>query len=131
MTVPTTEVIVFPDVEQLVIDGIAPELAARGWVVPVTTRTPNPRPAEYVRVIRTGGVRVNLVLERAQITVEAFAEREARAERLAALVRGILPTLEAAYDVDEFSAPGNLPDPTTAQHRYTATYGVLVRGAAA
>lgn len=132
----TREVIVFPDVEQLVIDGLTPELETLGFSVPVATRVPDPRPDEFVRVIRTGGSRVNLVVEAAQITVEAYAARESRAERLAALCRGILPALDVVngvqvYGVDEFAAPANLPDPRTTQHRYSATYAVRVRGAAA
>jgi hypothetical protein len=125
------EVIVFPDVEQLLIDELKPALAARGWAVTVSSRVPSTRPAEFVRLMRTGGVRRGLVLDDAQVTVEAWAKSESRAVELAQLCRGLLPTFDPVYGVAEFSAPANLPDPTTAQVRYTATYRVTVRGYAA
>lgn len=122
------EVIVFPDVEQLLVDAYKTELAARDWNVPVGTKVPTQRPAEFVRIIRTGGTRRGLVLDDAQVTVEAWGQRESRTSQLAQLCRGLLPTFDFVYGVDEFAAPANLPDPTTSQVRYTATYRVTVRG---
>lgn len=130
------EVILFPDAEHLVTTYLSAQLHALGLPIPVVTRVPASRPGTFVRVMRTGGVRRSLILDNPQITVEAWAETEADAIVLAAWCRGILEsaqTIETVpiYDVAELSGPANLPDPKTAQTRYTATYMLLVRGHAA
>ena len=131
------EVIVFPDAEQVLCDWLEPALAARGTAVPVTTRVPSPRPARFVRVIRTGGVRATLVTDAPQVTVESFAGTEAAAAALAQLCRALLnaaPGQVAAavvYKVVELAGPQNLPDPLTDQIRYTQTFEIHLRGAAA
>jgi hypothetical protein len=81
---------------------------------------------------------VGLVVDSAQITVEAWAQHDTDAEDLALACRAIVGAMEATvvggvtiYDVSEFSGPGLLPDPQTDQSRYTFTTSVQVRGAAA
>lgn len=132
-----TEILRSPDVEQLLVDALPAALAELGISVPVSSAVPNPRPGEFVRVIRTGGVLGDVfVIDKASVTVEAWASRESRAYEIADACRGVLHALPAreglavtVYRVEEFAAPANLPDPTSAQHRYTATYAVHTRRA--
>ena len=78
----TNEAIVFPDATELVVDYLRTELTARSETAVVHVRVPNPRPAELVRVRRTGGTLTNLVTDAATLTVETWA--------------AFLPTLQAS-----------------------------------
>lgn len=137
----TTEIVVFPDVEQLLCDYLTATLPAH-WTVPgggvlkVGTRVPNPRPAEFVRLFVTGGAQRDLAVDTPRVTVDAYAERESRAHDLAAICRGLIHAIDTVdgvqfYRIESGSRPQNLPDPTTGQTRYTATYSLDYRGAAA
>lgn len=97
--------------------------------VPVGTAVPSTRPPEFVRVLRTGGLKESVISEAAQITVEAWAQTEARASDLLSTARAILNAADATlFGVHEFSGPINLPDPTTAQIRFTMTFQIRARG---
>jgi hypothetical protein len=136
MTAP--EVIVFPDVEQVLCDWLTTALTAHGQAVPVSTRIPNPRPAKFVRLIRTGGtVGPVLVLDGPIVAIEAWAATESQAAALLQLTRGLIATLPGQdiggvtfYRVTEVGGPGNLPDPVSDQARYTYTVSILLRGQA-
>jgi hypothetical protein len=89
-------------------------------------------------VFRTGGPRLNLVVDSAQVTVEAWAADDVAAHDLAQAARAVIGGMEGTsvggtlvYHVDEFSGPGNLPDPESNQSRYTWTMSVNTRGVAA
>lgn len=89
-------------------------------------------------MFRTGGPRVNIVTDAAQLTIEAWGNADADAHDLAQACRAVLIGLEATvtggvtiYGYDEFSGPAFLPDPDSAQSRYTWTATVNVRGEAA
>jgi metal-dependent amidase/aminoacylase/carboxypeptidase family protein len=133
------ERILFPDAVAAVVGALNDQLDDLGFSgVPVRSRVPNPRPARFVTVFRTGGPRVNVVTDSAQITVEAWAASDHDAHDLAQAARAILNSLEATvtggatvYGVDEFSGPAYLPDPESAQPRYTWSASVNIRGAAA
>lgn len=131
------DVIVFPDVEQIIGDWLADQLAARGIDAPVGTRAPDPRPGRFVVVQRTGGPRANLVTDAPLIIVESWADQEGAAHDLAQVVRGLLHTAPGrvpaatVYRVQETGGPGNLPDPVSPQARYTQTFEIRLRGAAA
>jgi hypothetical protein len=128
------EVVVFPDAVYEVASYLAAKLAARGNTAPVVSRVPDPRPAAFVRVLRTGGPRRNLVVDDAQITVEAWALTDEAAQDLAQLCRGILlasPGDGLIRDVDEVGGPGLQPDPDTDTPRYVFTHVVALRGSAA
>jgi hypothetical protein len=122
------ELITYPDVEALVVAVLAAGFAALDEDdLKVSTRVPNPRPAEFVKVICGGGLDETMVSEAAQITVEGWAKTEARAFELCDLARAIL----RAQDSDlrgarGFAYPQNLPDPVTDQVRYTSTGDVRV-----
>jgi len=97
----------------------------------VGTTVPATRPSEFFRVLRTGGPKETLKSEAAQITVEAWAGTEARASDLLSTARAILNAADAQlFGVREFSGPANLPDPTTAQIRFTMSFQIRARGTA-
>lgn len=99
----------------------------------VRTRVPNPRPAEFYRLIRTGGIMPVPVIDRPQLTLEAWASSEARAARMQQVGRGILHGLRetddglTVYGCSEIAGPADLPDPLSGQFRSTGTYLVSVR----
>jgi hypothetical protein len=132
-----TQVVLFPDAEQLVCDWLPAQLTANSRTAPVVTRVPSPRPAEFVRVLRAGGPQLNRVQDQPTLVIEAWAARESLAASLAELARGLLKSLEGqrvggvmVYRVAEVGGPVNLPDPDSAQARYVLTLSMLLRGTA-
>lgn len=130
------EVITFPDVEAVAQDYLRGELTAAGDSAQVVTEIPKSRPARMVKLIRTGGARVNLVLEDAQLTVECWDTRRDGAHDLAQIVRGLLWAMPdrypavTTYRVQELGGIAELPDPDTANPRYTFTVIITIRGSA-
>jgi hypothetical protein len=125
------ELIEFADVEALVIEAITDDFTTSNPGVPAATKVPNPRPEEFIRVIRAGGPRETLISENAFVLVEAWAATEARAVKLLNRARAVLFAQDGAlFGVTEIGGPSNLPDPTTSQVRYTSTLGVRARGTA-
>lgn len=128
-------VALFPDAPERIADAIqVRHRAAFGSQLVTTNRTPNPRPAEFVKVIGVGGVRRDLVTDVPTLAVEAWAASRSRAAALAQEVRAIIHSLEGAtfagytvQDVDEYAGPGDLPDPLSDQSRYSGTYAVTIR----
>jgi hypothetical protein len=90
-----------------------------------------------VKVNRTGGPRLDLVREQAQVTFECWDAELQDAHDLAQLVRGliwVMPGRYAAtttYKVGELGGLANLPDPATENPRYTFTVLITTRGQAA
>lgn len=134
-----TELILFPDVEALIISYFNTELPAYGIDAKSFSAVPENRPDAFFRVMRTGGPATDFFIDTAQMTIESWAEDEdvaynngkyARALLHRALSDGVMDGV-AIYDVKEFVGFQNLPDPTSAQIRYTATIAVSVRGTAA
>jgi hypothetical protein len=120
------EAVLFRDVEALVCAFLRKPLLG---TIQIGIRVPSPRPAEFIRVLRTGGPQETLVSEAAQITIEAWAQTEARASLLLSQCRALLNAAdETIYGVREFSGPANLPDPLSAQLRYTMSFQVRARG---
>lgn len=104
--------------------------------VPCSLNVPNPRPSAWLRVLRTGGPRVDVVTEDAQLTIESWADSAATAEDNANRARQRLQQIRntnvggiPVYRVAEFSGPAYLPDPDSYQPRWTFTVALLVRGA--
>lgn len=130
------QLVIFPDVEDLVRGYLASQLAQiEPDALVVAGSLPKDLPAKSVRVRRTGGPSDSVVLDRAQITVECRATIERKAAALAANVRAVVnalgrdPTAVNVGRVAEFSGPYLDPDPVNPkQSRYTATYQVTVRG---
>jgi hypothetical protein len=104
---------------------------------PVSSNVPNPRPAEFVTVRRTGGPRASKVSDRPQVTVEAWSTDPESAHDLAQLCRSQVTAMAdgtnrsgvIVYRVDEFAGPADLPDPDSRQSRFTFTLSVHSRTA--
>lgn len=133
----TAPAVVFPDVAALTITFLRAELVAHGDDAEVHQRVPDPRPARFVTIVRGGGPRDSLVVDRPTIFVEAWAQTDADAHDLAQLARALIHTMTGAahdgiavYRIDEFSGPATLPDPDSGQPRATFTLSLRVRGAA-
>lgn len=98
-------------------------------------RVPNPRPSEFYRVLRVGGVTRERVMDDATVVVEAWAPTDQEADDLAQLARAHLLALvntdidgTLVYRVTDVAAPSNFPDPISGVSRVTATYTVTTRG---
>ena len=130
------ELISFPDPESVVVSFLTARNVSGSFAgVKAFTEVPNPRPVEFVRVLLLGGYQGNLVTDVPRLAVEAWGNSKARAQALAAKCRQDIDA--AARDgrmgsatlhrVNVVSRPQNLPDPATAQYRYTATYELSLR----
>jgi len=123
--------VTFPDAAALVIGHLR-------TVVPNLTfahDVPNPRPAVFVRVFRTGGPKATIVTDAAQLSIESWAPDVDVAIANAMTVRAQLNDMPgrtvagvAVYRVDELSGPAELPDVVSTSRRITWTVAVHVRG---
>lgn len=132
------EVVIFPDVEDLLVTYLTAELAARSDPATVHTTVPNPRPDRFVLVPRVGGPKASLVVDNPTIGIECWAATAGQALGLCQLVRGLVHALPGRtvagvpfYRTSEFAGPANLPDPASNQSRYILTVSLRVRGTAA
>lgn len=122
-------VVVFPDAVLVVIQYLRPIIKTS-----VYSRVPNPRPPEFVRVERLGGIRRNLILDRPRIDVECWADSEEGAADLSATVRAHVLAMAGkrgdttVYDVAEVSGPMWLPDSESGQPRYSFAVEFSTRG---
>lgn len=114
----------FPDSEKLVVRFLAMKLHP----LHVGTKVPRTRPAEFVRVWRTGGASANRVLDQPILTVQAWGSnshelirqcREALMNEytLLPLVRGVSEVTGPYYD----------PDPGSNEDRYSCSLQFQVR----
>ena len=125
--------IVDPDVEHLLIDHLAVALPASGFPdIPVSDRVPQ-QGVESVVLIRTGGVRRDMVTDQAQISVDVRAGTNSRAMAIAQQVRALINDLWATivggfqiYDVNELSGPYSNPG-SSDWCRYSQTFLIQIR----
>lgn len=130
--------ILFPDAAALACTVLASGLPEHGFAgTPTGTRVPAQRPAQFVRVLRTGGLMDTAVTDWAQLTIESWADEEETAQDLAQMCRALImgsvgSTVNGSTVIayGEMSAPQNLPDPTSAQPRYSFTIRLRLRGQA-
>lgn len=121
----------FPDSAAAVISVVDAAVAE-----PVRSRPPNPRPAAFVTVRRVGGVRRNLVVDEATLSVEAWAATEQAAHDLAQQARAAIHAAQGTvvagygtcYRSDEVGGPVWDPDPESEQARYSFSVSVAFRG---
>lgn len=120
--------ILLPDVEALTIQTLNAGFSTAMPGVRWSTRIPDPRPAQFGRLFRIGGVRETLISEQAALSLEGWGESEVTAFAILRLARGILHDQDGAlFGVVEGGGPANLPDPLSSQSRYTMTVTVRVR----
>ena len=122
-----SEAIVFPDAEGILVSALKARLT-----VPVVTKVPATRPASFVRLVRVGGGRANLVTERPIIVFECWAATGPAAERLSALVHAHVFALapDTVRRVREVAGRQSFPDPLSESPRYQFTVQIDTRGAA-
>lgn len=128
--------VIFADIEELLIGYLSEQLALYSLDTPVATRIPSPRPDSCVVLMRTGGIPPTIISDDAQVAVECRAPSEHEAASLSALVRGLMHAAEGElidgvmiYRVGEASGPSNYPDSTTPdQARYTQLFTIHYRG---
>lgn len=99
--------------------------------VKVHTAVPATRPKTFVRAWRTGGAADNRIVERAQITVQAWGESTVTASELASVCRDALfnryTAMPLVRGVQEITGLYFDPDPGTGIPRYTFTVVLTVR----
>ncbi|WP_348245922.1 hypothetical protein, partial [Salmonella enterica] len=82
--------VTFPDIAITLADYLAPALAARGVTVPVVAEVPDPRPDRFVRVVRIGGPRANLITDTPRVVAECWDLSCAGAADLASVTRALI-----------------------------------------
>src|SRR5699024_7120990 len=129
-----TEVVAFPDVEAVMVAGLAGALESRGDSATVAPKFMDGR---HVRVSRIGGTRWNIVTDRPMLLCECYDANETDASDLARLARALvwaMPGSEVSgawvRRVVEVSGPQSYPDPDTRLPRYQLTVQVSLRGEA-
>ena len=130
------EAIVFPDAVALLRTHLLAIPAITAIVGSnISGDVPADRPATFLQLTRTGGVRHDLVVDDPQITVDSWAGTQANAMVLAQLARAYLGAMEgtvvggvAVYGVTEISGPFDLPDPDSQAARVRQTFQIGLRG---
>jgi hypothetical protein len=119
-------VIRFPDIEGVLVSFL------RAANIAASTKVPNPRPSEFVRLRRTGGVRSGPVTDTPLVDFEVYAATDVKAQELGERVRGLISEREGiqanVYRVGEVGGLANLPDPDTTESRYVFKAEFRVRG---
>ncbi|WP_136051202.1 hypothetical protein [Microbacterium sp. K36] len=117
----------FPDIEAMVRQFLLPIAAPHKVVVIV----PADRPGTFVRLFRNGGAASNRIVDRPQVTVEAWAPDSATASDLLNRCRTALlndlARLPLVRGVDEINGPYWTPDPDSETPRYRLTVQITVR----
>lgn len=135
----TKQVIVFPDVEALLIADLNTAYTANATYSTVranVTIPADPQPALFTRLYRIGGARTSVVSERATVLVECYGLTTVTASALARFTQARLLAVDELqgvpmYEPELVTGLANLPDPTLPRfERYTFTYSVGARGTA-
>lgn len=102
--------------------------------VPVSSRVPSPRPAEWIQIREVGGAQLRPVREAVRIDVFYWHTSEVSAMAGAQTVRLQIHALAktstlgvVCYRVDEVMRPRPIDDPLSGSPRGWATYTLLVR----
>lgn len=131
----TEQPILFPDVEDLLVNYLTAEFTSRSISASVHTAVPKTRPNSFVLTPRVGGTRRNLVVDMATIAFECWGLTDKAACDLGAITRALVFGLKGRivsgaqfYRVDELAGLSNFPDGVSAQSRYIFTASVAFRG---
>lgn len=104
-------------VEQALVAYLTTPLA-----MPVGTRIPDPRPAQFIRVTRAGGVKRNLVQSDCRVLVECWGTTDALAWDAAERSWALLNALDTTTLMDvarvTLADPVNYPDSLSGSPRY-------------
>lgn len=123
------ETLIFPDVKAMVIGYLNEHLP-----VTVASRVPNPRPTSFVRVLLSGGHEENIVIQESRVTVEAWANVESDAQKLAQLARAHLKRAHQMTGIPVYRVnvppPVDYPDDETGQYRYQFVFTFRTRAQA-
>lgn len=103
--------------------------------ITAVTVVPSSRPPRFVRTVRTGGFRRDIVTDVARLTFECWNAKKVDAERDCQAVRAALDNLRGktldgvkVHEVSEIAAPADSPDPDSAVPRYVMTHEIALRG---
>lgn len=141
------ELLIPADAEVAALDELSDVLPAHGFpAVTVAAKTlgtkipaASTKPAEFGRVLATGGTGRDMVTDSPTLILEGYATKEQRARDLCALMlAGIQRAARAGtlgeltiYSARVASLPANLPHPNVPTHfRFTATVSVDLRRSA-
>lgn len=129
------EAVVFPDVEAELVAWLTGELAARGDTAVVATEVPNPRPTRGVRIVRIGGVEINLANDEPRIAFECYDDDVVAASSLARTVRALVRALRGPFGAAWCDLVRDMglvfkPDLQAGQPRYVVTAEMRVLGSA-
>lgn len=120
----------FADVVALVIGYLTPVVDP----VPISSRVPKPRPDEFVRIRKIGGVPPGAFRETARLDVFTWAPQEPRAYEIANQIQSALFKLKGSnalgipsYSMAPVLSPRTFDDPETGTPRVWATYDLVVR----
>lgn len=111
---------------------------AEYWA-PAGTRIPNPKSAEWLRVLSVGGTERDLVTDGHRLVIEAYSANETRSQRICAFAVARLQAAARAgllggipcYGMAVDAIPANLPLPSVPDRvRHTATVTASLRRAA-
>lgn len=134
----SAELLVFPDIEAVLVKHLRAKLTERGDTAHVSTIVPADRPDRLVKVARTGGPQRSMTMDAPQVTVQCWASGEVDAHDLASLAHAIVAampreeSIEGAviYHYIETSGPMFFPDLESQIPRYQFTGQLLVRAVA-
>lgn len=138
------ELLISADAETATIAELSAKLPQHGYpqltepqhTVGTKLPTAEPRPPDFVRVLRVGGTGRDLVSDQHTVTLEGWSNDEQRASDLTALAAAIVIAAAQAgelggvtcYTASGGGVPANLPHPTvTDRFRFTTTISVALR----
>ncbi|MCC3333591.1 hypothetical protein [Nocardia abscessus] len=127
--------VTFPDIVITLADYLASALAARGVTDPVVAEVPDPRPDRFVRVVRIGGPRTNLITDTPRIVAECWDTSGAGAAELASVTRALIVAAAPGYLGSAWVGKAidrgvsYSPDPDTGTPRYLITAELVMNGA--
>lgn len=120
-----------------VLPTLGKQLTTAAGTVGTKIPTRDPKPAEFIRVVATGGPGRDLVTGKHVLALEGYAKREQDARDLCALAVAVVEAAARAGVLGSVpcyaasaSMPANLPHPDVPTHfRFTSTISVDLRKA--
>lgn len=126
-----SELIIFPDVEGLVITHLKDALAG----TPVSTKVPDTRPTRFIKVTVVGGNNARLTADSTMVTFQCWEADTVKASLLARTARAHIHAMEGTtvkgtwvYRVTDVGLPASNPDPVSNAPRYQFTVMIDVKG---